>query len=128
MQALHIERTDDTPKVVFDMQAPEFEISGKSLPEDVWVFYEPLFDWLEEYTKSPLDKTVVKLNIEYFNSASHKAINDLLEIFADIPKKGKSVLIKWHFLREDEDMLESGHDFADLTGLNFEYIGYEING
>lgn len=124
MQSLIIEGQDDTPKVVFDKENSIFELSGKSLPENVTDFYQPVWNWLEQYATLPNDETIFTLKIDYFNSASHKAINYLLEILATIHQKGKKVLVKWYFLREDEDMLESGQDFADLTGLQFEYISY----
>jgi hypothetical protein len=125
MKTITIEAKDDTPMVILDKENQIFEISGKSLPEDVMEFYQPLYDWLEEYVKAPNPETVFKMRIDYFNSASHKAINDLLDILTEIKNNGNSILIKWHFRREDEDILESGNDYADLTGLDFEYIGYD---
>ncbi len=125
MKPLKIEGKDDTPKVILDKEESKFEISGKSLPEDVFAFYGPIFNWLETYVKDPNNETIFEMNIEYFNSASHKAINQVLETLANIHGAGQGVLVKWHFLRDDDDMLESGHDYAELTGLKFEYIGYE---
>jgi hypothetical protein len=124
MQPLVFEAQDDTPKVILDKDKNIFELSGKSLPEDVIKFYQPVYDWLKQYITEPNDETIIKLKIDYFNSASHKAINYMLEILADIEKTGKKVSVKWHYLTEDEDMLETGHDFAELTGLKFEYIGH----
>jgi hypothetical protein len=124
MHALVFEAQDDTPKVILDKEKNIFELSGKSLPEDVIKFYQPIYDWLKQYVETPNNETIIKLKIDYFNSASHKAINYMLEILAEIEKTGKKVFVKWHYLTEDEDMLETGHDFAELTGLNFEYIGY----
>jgi hypothetical protein len=124
MQPLIIEGQDDTPKVTFDKDNNIFELSGKSLPENVTDFYQPLYDWLEQYAASPNEQTIISLKIDYFNSASHKAINYILEILATIHQKSKKVLVKWHYFSDDEDMLESGHDFAELTGLEFEYIRY----
>lgn len=122
LDALYREPKEDTPKVIFDKQKGIFELTGKSLPENVVDFYQPLYDWLEQYIKEPNEETIIKLQIDYFNSASHKAINQLLEILALI--QVKKVLVRWHYLQEDEDMLESGHDFCDLTGLKFEYISF----
>lgn len=124
MQALIIEGQDDTPQVILDKEKNIFELSGKSLPEDVMKFYQPIYDWLKEYVANPNEETVIKLKIDYFNSASHKAINYMLEILSEIKKKEKKIIVKWHYLTEDEDMLETGHDFEDLTGLKFDYIGY----
>ncbi|MBN2486471.1 MAG: DUF1987 domain-containing protein [Bacteroidales bacterium] len=124
MQALIIEAQDDTPRVILDKENNMFELSGKSLPEDVLKFYQPVYEWLNQYILSPNDETIFKLKIDYFNSASHKAINYMLEILAEIQQKGKKVEVKWHYLTEDEDMLETGHDFEELTGLKFDFIGY----
>ena len=125
MQPLLIEAQDDTPQVTLDKSGNAFELSGKSLPEDVLKFYQPIYDWLKQYATDPNEETVVNLKIDYFNSASHKAINYMLEILVNIEKEaGKKVTVKWHYLAEDDDMLETGHDFADLTGLHFDYIGY----
>lgn len=125
MKSLTLEAKDDTPGVILDKENQTFEIIGKSLPEDVMDFYQPIYEWLEEYVKNPNPETIFTMKIDYFNSASHKAINNLLDILAEIKDSGNSVLIKWHFLREDEDMLESGNDYADLTGLDFDYVGYD---
>jgi len=124
MLPLRIEQKDDTPEIIFDIENEIFEITGKSLPEDVIDFYQPVYNWLEEYVRDPLEKSVFKVKIEYFNSASHKAINDLLNILTKAKKNGGDIIINWYFLREDEDMLESGNDYEELTGLKFEYIGY----
>lgn len=125
MEPLFIEGKDDTPEIHFNPNENTFKISGKSLPENVTDFYEPVYKWLEDYIENPNDESVFDLNIEYFNSASYKGINQMLEMLTEIKNSGKKILIKWHFFREDEDMLESGHDFAELTGLTFEYLGYD---
>lgn len=125
MEAIFIGGQDDTPEIILNKEENKFELSGKSLPENVTDFYGPVYKWLEEYKKDPLTETIFNLNIEYFNSASHKAINHLLEILSDVEKTGSKVKIIWHFLRDDDDMLETGHDYEDLTGLDFEYIGYD---
>ena len=45
MEVIKIVGTDDTPSVTLDVANEIFEISGRSLPEDVAVFYEPILDW-----------------------------------------------------------------------------------
>ena len=32
---------------------------------------------------------------------------------------------EWHYLEDDDDMLEAGEDYSDITGLNFEFFSYE---
>jgi len=51
MDAIYIDATDETPYVALDAEKKVFEFSGKSLPEDVVTFYQPIIDWLEEFGK-----------------------------------------------------------------------------
>ena len=77
METITREGTEDTPKVVLDPSAGTFEISGRSLPEDVNEFYEPILNWLEEYTENPNNETYFVFKLEYFNTASSKMILDI---------------------------------------------------
>lgn len=126
MEALRIEPTDDCPFVLFDKDNNKFEISGKSLPEDVVTFYEPLLDWLEEYKSAPLDKTIFDFKLIYFNTASSKMILDVLLVLEEIKEEGKDILIKWHSLSNDEDMQEAGEEYADMVEIDFEYLLYDM--
>lgn len=126
MNPLYIEPNEDTPEVSLDKEKGIFDFSGRSLPEDILQFYNPIYDWLRQYVDSPNEVTNVLLKIDYFNSASHKAINEILELFAEILPSGNEVIINWHYLEDDEDMYESGQDFQELTGLKFVYKSYNV--
>ena len=53
MELLKIESSEDNPRIVLDRESNILEISGRSLPEDVNTFYEPMMSWIEEYAKDP---------------------------------------------------------------------------
>src|SRR5690554_5359663 len=53
MEVINIKGTDDTPNVILDKASGQFELSGRSLPEDVNQFYEQILDWIDEYAKIP---------------------------------------------------------------------------
>lgn len=125
MEALIIEATDDTPKVVLDPSNNDFEFSGKSLPEDVTTFYSPVMDWLEGYSDSPNSKTIVKFNLVYFNTASSKLILDILFKLEEIFDNGNDISIEWHYQEEDEDMEEAGEEYGDLVEMPLELKSYE---
>jgi len=40
MNAIRLIGTDDTPGVVLDKEAGKFELSGRSMPEDVVAFFQ----------------------------------------------------------------------------------------
>jgi hypothetical protein len=127
MQAIKIKGSDDTPNVILDKDNGIFEISGRSLPEDVAAFYEPILDWLETYAEDPLEKTIFNFKLEYFNTASSKLLLDVLLKLEDMFDDGKDVLVRWHFPDDDEDMEEAGEEYADIVEVPFEQVSYTID-
>lgn len=124
METIKIDATDETPAVVLDAGANIFEFSGKSLPEDVSTFYNPILEWLEEYTQSPNDSTKVVFKLDYFNTASSKMILDILLKLEDLHGEGKDVLVSWHYADDDEDMEEAGEEYSEIVDVPFEHISY----
>ncbi len=129
LQPIRIQGTDDTPQVILDPNPdnPKFEISGRSLPEDVVAFYEPILEWLDEYAKNPLPKTVFDFKLEYFNTASSKLILDILLKLEDMYDDGHDVLVRWHYPEDDEDMQEAGEEYADIVEVPFEQVPYQVD-
>lgn len=128
MEVIKIVGTDDTPSVILDVENEIFEISGRSLPEDVTAFYEPILDWLDEYAESgPNIKTVFNFKLVYFNTASSKLILDILLKLEELYEDGKDVVIRWHYPEDDEDMEEAGEEYADIVEVPFEQVAYSLD-
>ncbi|HON18443.1 MAG TPA: DUF1987 domain-containing protein [Salinivirgaceae bacterium] len=126
MEVIKIVGTEDTPSVILDAQNDLFEISGRSLPEDVAAFYEPILDWLDRYAQSPNEKTVFNFKLVYFNTASSKLLLDILLKLEEIYEAGNDVLIRWHYPEDDEDMQEAGEEYSDIVEVPFEQVSYSI--
>lgn len=124
METLIIERTEDSPQVILNTTDNILELSGRSLPEDVNTFYEPVLSWIEEYAKNPMGNTVFNFKLTYFNTASSKVILDILTQFEEMIEEGHHVLVRWHFPNEDEDMQEAGEEYADMVDVPFEMVSY----
>ncbi len=124
MEILKIESTEDSPQIVLDRESNILEISGRSLPEDVNTFYEPMMSWIEEYARDPLDVTVFSFKFTYFNTASSKIILDILTRFEEMIEEGHEVMVRWHYPEEDEDMLEAGEEYSEMVDVPFEMISY----
>jgi hypothetical protein len=124
METIKIQGTEDTPKVILDKDTDIMEISGRSLPEDVTSFYEPVLTWLEEYSQNPNKKTIFNFKLVYFNTASSKLLLDILMKLEEIHEAGNDVLIRWHFPEDDEDMEEAGEEYADIVDVPFEQVSY----
>ena len=124
MEHLIIVKTDDTPEIDFNPGSKEMKISGRSLPEDVTVFYNPILKWLEEYAAAPKNPTILVLKMDYFNTASSKLILDILMKLEEIHEEHSCVKVEWHHLEDDEDMQEAGEEFADIVEIPFEIKAY----
>lgn len=125
MKPLIIEESNLTPGIIFNAEEGKLEMKGRSIPENSLEFYHPVYEWLDEYIESPCSKTVVHLHFDYFNTSSSKCILDILKRIDKIDAKGYDVLIKWFYDKSDEDMMESGEDYADLLDTPFEIIPIE---
>jgi len=124
MEALDIRATNDTPKVLLDSENNIFEISGRSLPEDVVSFYQPVLDWLDEYKEHPLESTEFVFKYVYFNTATSKLIQDILFKLEEIKKEGNEIQVMWFYEQDDEDILDLGEEFSENVDIPFEIIAY----
>ena len=121
MTELKIEGTSSTPNIILDKNSGKFEMKGKSFPEESRIFYEPVFEWLNQYEKEPNDETLFEFKMEYFNSSSSLIILEILNVLDSIYKKEKKVTVLWNYLEIDEDMLDAGEEYSDLVSIPFEY-------
>ena len=127
METIKIMGTDDTPTVILDAENEIYEISGRSLPEDVTAFYDPILGWLDEYASSPNKKTIFTFKLVYFNTASSKLLLDILMKLEQMHQAGNDILVRWYYPEDDEDMQEAGEEYADIVDVPFEQVGYTLS-
>lgn len=119
METIKIIATEDTPNVILDPENNQFEISGRSLPEDVVVFYQPVMQWLDQLQNNPIRDLNLMIKLEYFNTASSKLILDILLKLEDIFHNGTPVKVTWYYIASDSDMKEAGEEYSEIVGLPF---------
>ena len=119
MKSLLIPETAYTPKIDFNTNG-QLKITGKSLPEDTAVFYEPIIDWMAG-CQIPQIKFTIRL--DYMNSSSAHMISKLL-----LTAKTNSNLINcdvdWYYETEDEDSYDFGKEMEYLTDFKFTFYQY----
>jgi len=120
LKALHIKPTDDLPLVILDASKNIFKISGRVLPEDGNVFFEPILKWVSEYVKSPNKTTDFHFSLDYYNSSTARMITKLIVELEKIQEMNKDIKIIWEHLEEDEVMLERGEELKSISYLPFE--------
>ncbi len=122
MEALNIDKTSHHPEVKFDADSGILELNGRSLPEQVLTLYQPILNWIEDYTSQSRNNTIFKINLDYINSSSSKYLLEILKRLNDFHKKGNAVTVQWFYDDYDEDSLEAGEEYEELLDLNFELI------
>ncbi len=125
MENYIVKETNLTPGIDLNYEGGTVMLKGKSIPENSLEFYQPVYDWLDAYLEEPKNKTIVIIQLEYFNTSSSKCILDILKRVDKLDEEGNDVLIKWHYDEDDEDMMEAGEDYSDLLDSPFELIPIE---
>ncbi len=126
MPIIKLDGTQDTPYVDLDANKEVLNMSGRSLPEDVWEFYEPILNWFDNYAELDKNRTVVEFKFDYFSTASSRIFLDILRKLEDMKHKGKEVKVRWFYPDDDEDMFEAGELYSEIVDVPFEKISYSI--
>ncbi|MEX1002073.1 MAG: DUF1987 domain-containing protein [Crocinitomicaceae bacterium] len=127
MEALRIQATIKTPEVLFDPTNKVFEIKGKSIPDNAEEFYAEILEWFDDYVAKPIDETVLKIELEYFNISSSKRLLFLFYKLNELANTDKKVKVIWYYNESDEDMFEVGQDYAFMVKFPFEFVGYSLS-
>ena len=124
MESLIIQKTEDSPQILFDLETGVFKLFGRSLPENAIEFYKPILDWIEELLEQSFDKEFVfEIQLEYFNTASSKQLAKMLLLIEKYIDANK-ISIRWFYEKEDNDMLISGNQYSKFLKLEFEFVEY----
>jgi hypothetical protein len=129
MEVLQIPEKNHTPRVFLDPNAGIFEFEGISLPEDLFAFYMPVLDWLDNYiatirkieNQSSFPPPKVTFKMTYYNSGSVRMLIFILQKLKMITDVLAETLIEWYYEEEDLHILDNGKDLAELTGVTFQY-------
>lgn len=129
MNNILLDGSPKTPTVHFDANSGILELRGRSIPENSIEFYRPLIEWIDQYARTPVASTQLRVQLEYFNTSSSKCILDLFKKLEAIRKAGNEVVVLWHYEADDEDMLEAGEDYQAIINIPFKMIQIEeVNG
>ena len=121
---IQIEAKDNLPKVIFNEAEGTLLISGKSYPQNADQFYLPIISKLSNYLNHPKNKTIINLEIEYFQTTSQRFLLQILSMFLKaIPKE--NLEINWFYSSEDEDEEDyvfAGHEIEKILNTEFNSI------
>lgn len=125
MQNLIIYPTQDTPGIHFD-PIGKLSIKGISIPENVNLFYQQIFDWMDGFKAHLPERTQMNLSLEYMNTSSIKIMVQLLKNLIDeCEKQQKQLVIRWICDEDDDELIEEGELLQECVNFNFEFASTE---
>lgn len=124
MDRIEHESTPKTPYVLLDPKG-RIKFRGRSIPEDVSLFYDDILTWVRAYSNNAAPSTEVDVEMEYLNSGTSKYMLKILKVIKDIDLKGKELKINWIYEEGDDDIMERGEYYASILDLKITFIEIE---
>ncbi len=132
LKNLFIEATDKTPLIDFNYLNGELILSGKSIPINAPRIYEPVLEWVNEYVRKPRKTTNIRLNLEYFNTASSIWLAKIIKALGGIDSPDSILILHIYFPVEDFDDIDDIKDdlspVMDVIGDAKVSVGLKIYG
>lgn len=124
MQRIELAATSKTPYILLDPNG-KIIFRGRSIPEDVALFYDDILVWVLDYCDAPSPLTEVDVQMEYLNSGTSKYMLKILKVIKDIHINGDDLKINWIFEEGDDDIRERGEYYASILDLRINFIEIE---
>ena len=110
LKNMFVEQTEKTPLIDLNHMSGDLILSGKSIPINAPRIFEPILDWVNEYVRNPKQTTNLRLNLEYFNTASSIWLAKIVKALAGINKPEAVFFLHIYFPIEDFDDIDDIKD------------------
>jgi hypothetical protein len=111
LENIIIEQTAKTPQIDLNRLTGDLSFYGRSIPENATKLYEPVLNWVAEYILGANPTTNLRLDLEYFNTASSMYLAKMLKVLSQI-KVPEYVLIIHLYIPIEE--FNEINEFADI--------------
>jgi len=133
MNELIIEQTPKTPQIDLNQLTGDLLFYGRSIPENATKLYEPVLNWVAEYILKASPTTNLRLDLEYFNTASSIYLAKMLKVLTRI-KVPEYVLIihlyipveEFNEMNEFEDINDAFSPITDIFHDAITSIGIKL--
>jgi hypothetical protein len=113
MKELIIEQTPTTPQIDLNQLTGDLLFYGRSIPENATRLYEPVLNWVSEYILEPCQTTNLRLDLEYFNTASSIYLAKMLRALTRIKVPEYVLIIHLYFPVEEFNEMNAFEDIYD---------------
>jgi len=115
-----------SPDISLNPLSGECTLSGRSLMSNPRLFYNPVFDWLDEYEHSNSIELNWHIHITYFNSSSKKMLVVLFKRLYELQQKSnRQIKMNWYCLEEDTDLMEEVEEISKESRLEIHILSKE---
>jgi len=122
---MFIEPTGKTPQIDLNHLTGELILSGRSIPENAVELYDKVLKWVTQYITNPRQTTNLRLNLEYFNTASSIWLAKIVKSLCSIKEPENTLMIHLYFNIEEFDNMEV-EDLKDNLSPVIDMIGTPI--
>lgn len=109
------------PSVSLNAETGLCEIAGESYLEEATLFYQPIYEWLQEYIKTK-KSILFNFRLSYVNTSSSKHVLFILRLLKEYQDAGGDVVANWYIEQGDTDTEEDVEDYTIISGLHINII------
>lgn len=113
MKEFIIEQTQKTPQIDLNQVTGDLIFAGKSIPENAAKLYEPVLNWVEEYILKANPITNLRLNLEYYNTATAIWLTKIIKVLIRIKNPDYTLIIHLYLPVEDFTEIDDFNDIKD---------------
>jgi len=133
MKELIIEHTTKTPLIDLNRVTGDLLFSGRSIPENATKVFEPVLKWVTDYVLEANPTTNLRLDLEYFNTASSIYLAKMLKILCRIKVPEYVLIIHLYFpveefneMNEFEDIYDAFSPITDIFNDAITSVGLKL--
>ena len=116
-----IPSTKTTPEITLDPKGT-IKIKGRAIDESRDKAPEEMTRWIEEYVLNPVEQTRIIIALEFLNSFNTMLLTAILKKVSQVVRKGKELVIDWHYEEDDVDIFERGEYISNTINIPIKFI------
>ena len=122
MENFLLEETRSTPLVELNADTGVLRLYGPSFPENAFMFYNKIIEWVEAYESNPQPSTHVTIQLSYYNSSSFRCFQAIFKSLGNIREQGKEVKITWYLEDDEQESFANEENLEMISGIKFEMV------
>jgi hypothetical protein len=113
-QYIEVQGTEYTPDIILDPELSNIKLSGDSRPISITAYFEPIFEWIDNYGKFGKKYLNIHLKFNHINTYTMRFLLRLIRILNHYSLDKKTIHIVWVYDIEDDDAKEFGEQLRNL--------------